>query len=425
MNSSNFSIKAVGRRFFGHALAAALFSAALLGCGGGGDDQSDSLYYASWTGAMSDATTALPIAPAAAPVTFTEQTVRHVVRISLPSERAVRVKLSNLFGRRPLTFSAVRVAKSTGLGAIDTSSDAAVTFGGSSSVTLAVGEERFSDDIAINLPARSNLAITMYFAGTQVLQTVHGLGMQLAYLGAGNQVSAADIPAAITTSFRNPYFGITAVESALTNTPKVVVAFGDSITDGFNSTVDAAKRYPNLLDDRLKAAGVNTSVVNAGISGNRWMFDGTGPHGNGRFTRDVLNVSGVTHTIILLGINDIGLSSILAANGQSVSAEQLIASIGGAIAKAKAKNIKVLVGTLLPYKGASYYTVDGDVKRQAVNAWIRENKEIDGVVDFDLLMRSSDDPLAINPAFDSGDHLHPNDAGYAAMAGAVDLGKLQ
>jgi lysophospholipase L1-like esterase len=424
MNSSNISLKSAGRRFFGRAIAATLFSAVLLGCGGGGDDQS-SKYYASWTGAMSDATTALPIAPAPAPVTFTEQTVRHIVRVSLPSDHAMRVKLSNLFGRQPLIFSSVRVAKSTGQGRIDVATDTSVTFGGSSSVTLAVGEERYSDDIALNLPAQSNLAITMYFAGTQVLQTVHGLGMQLAYLGSGNQASAADVPAAITTSFRNPYFGITAVESSLTSNPKVVVAFGDSITDGFNSTVDAAKRYPNLLDDRLKAAGFNTSVVNAGISGNRWMFDGTGPYGNGRFTRDVLDVAGVTHTIILLGINDIGLSSILAANGQSVSAAQIIASIGGAIAKAKAKNIKVLVGTILPYKGASYYTADGDVTRQAVNAWIRANKEIDGVVDFDLVMGGPTDPLAINPALDSGDHLHPNDAGYAAMAAAVDLSKLQ
>lgn len=413
------------RRRFGQALAAVFVSAALLACGGGGGDDAPSAYYASWTGAMSDATTALPTLPAPAPVTFTDQSVRHIVRMSLPVDGSVRVKLSNLFGRRPLTFSAVHVAKSAGQGSIDPQSDRAVTFGGSSTVTLAVGEERYSDPVTLAMPAQSNLAITMYFAGTEVLQTVHGLGMQLAYLGTGNQTAAADIPSAITTSFRNPYFGITAVESALAAKPNVVVAFGDSITDGFNSTVDAAKRYPNLLDDRLKAAGAHTSVVNAGISGNRWMFDGTGPHGNGRFNRDVLEISGVTHAIILLGINDIGFSTVFSTSGQVVSADQIIASIEGAISRAKAKGIKVILGTLLPFKGASYYSADGEAKRQAVNAWIRANTVVAGVVDFDLALQSAADPLALNPALDSGDHLHPNDAGYAAMADAIDLGLLR
>jgi lysophospholipase L1-like esterase len=412
------------RRLFGHALAALFVSAALLACGGGGDD-TPRAYYASWTGAMSDATTALPGAPAPTPVTFTDQSVRHIVRVSLPAEGSVRVKLSNLFGRQPLTFSAVHVAKSTGRGSIDPTSDTAVTFSGSGSVTLAIGEERYSDVTTLALPAQSNLAITLYFAGTQVLQTVHGLGMQLAYFGSGNQTAAADIPAAITTSARNPYFGITGVESALADKPNVVVAFGDSITDGFNSTVDAAKRYPNLLDDRLKAAGARTSVVNAGISGNRWMFDGTGPYGSGRFDRDVVEIAGVTHVIILLGINDIGFSTVFSTSGQVVSADQIIASIAGAISRAKANGIKVLLGTLLPFKGASYYSADGEAKRQAVNAWIRANPDVAGIIDFDRALQGAADPLALEPSLDSGDHLHPNDAGYAAMANAVDLTKLQ
>lgn len=409
-------------RLTGLVLACGLGIAILTGCGGTGGGDSGERYFASWTAAMADTDSGLPGVPLMQPTVLTDQTVRHIVRLSLPAQ-TIRIKVSNLFGTEPLTFSGVRVAKSTGLSSIDTSTDTGVTFNGQSTVTVGAGAEMYSDDVSLAaMPDRTSLAVTFYFADRAVLRTVHGTGMQLAYIGSGNQLSAASLPTAVGSSTHSPYFGLTAVESLRAQSTRVVVAFGDSITDGYMSSMDANKRYPNLLDDRLKGAGqADTSVVNSGISGNRWLYDGVGPNGNTRFDRDVLKIAGVSHVIIMLGINDIGLSL---GTGQDVSVDQLTAAIAAAVAKSQAAGVKVVLGTLMPYKGAAYYTSEGEAKRQQVNAWIRSNTAIDGRVDFDAAMRSSADLDALNPSFDSGDHLHPNDVGYAAMANAVDLNLL-
>lgn len=414
------------RSFFRSLAAAAVLAAGLWGCGSDDDTGSAAQRrsYASWTGALSDADTTLPGRPTPQVQVFNNQTVRHVLRLSLGGDE-VRVKVSNLFGREPVTFSGVRLARSTGQSNIDTTTDRAVTFGnGQGSVTVAAGAETLSDPVALPVTPLSTVAVSLYFASPTSMPTVHALGRQTTYIGAGNQLSAASIPAA-TADQRQSYYGVSVVETSSVEPASVVVTFGDSITDGFNSTVDATKRYPNQLDDRLKAAGLTrVGVVNQGISGNRWLNEVSGPSGNSRFDRDVLGVSGVTHTIILLGINDIGFSEA-AAPTQAVTADQIIASMDAAVSKAKARSIKVLLGTLLPYKGAAYYSAAGEAKRQAVNAWIRNNRNIDGVIDFDRVMQSATDPLAMNPAYDSGDHLHPNDAGYGAMAAAIDLARLQ
>ena len=167
------------------------------------------------------------------------------------------------------------------------------------------------------------------------------------------------------------------------------------------------------------------SVVNAGISGNRVLTDTAGPKGVGRFERDVLGQTGVTHTIIMLGINDIGVCGRL--NIHCVSADEITAGLSSMVDKAKAQGVKVFLATLTPFKGTAnnYYTDAGEAKRQAVNAWIRANKAVDGVVDFDLALRNPADPATFLPAYDSGDHLHPNDAGYQAMADAIDLSKFR
>lgn len=401
-------------------LAALALTVGLVACGSGGDEEVR--YHASWTGALSDAAQSLPGFPPPAVQVFDNQTVRQVVRVSLGST-AIRIRVSNLFGKAPLTISAIRVARSSGASNIDAASDRAVSFGGQRSLTLAPGSEALSDAIDLPVAPLSNIAVSMFFASRTEVATVHALGRQTAYVGAGDQSSAATMPTVAATQLES-YYALTAVEAISIAQAKVVVAFGDSITDGFNSTVGAAKRYPNQLDDRLKAAGfAQTSVVNAGISGNRWLNDFVGPNGNGRFERDVVNVAGVTHTIILLGINDIGFASFVPA--QAVTAQQITASMATAVAKAKAKGIKVYLATLLPFKGAGYYSLDGEAKRQAVNTFIRANRDIDGVVDFDRAMQNPADPLAMNPAYDSGDHLHPNDAGYAAMAAAINLAQLQ
>jgi lysophospholipase L1-like esterase len=324
-----------------------------------------------------------------------------------------------------VTFSSVHVARTgAATNTIDTSTDRVATFGGQGSVTLAPGAEMMSDAVALPTSTLSMLAVTMYFASPTTMPTVHSDGRQTTYIVPGDQTSAAAVVAA-GADLRQSYYGLTAVETSSTSASKVVVAFGDSQTDGFASTFDASKRYPNQLDDRVKAAGLaRTGVVNAGISGNRWINDFAGPSGNSRFERDVLGVSGATDVIILEGINDIGFG-VDPAPFQAVPAQQIIDSIAAAVGKAKARGLKVFVGTLLPYRGAGYFSEDGETKRQAVNAWIRANSVgADGVIDFAQVMASTGDASVMNPAYDSGDHLHPNDAGYAAMAAAVDVSRL-
>jgi lysophospholipase L1-like esterase len=288
---------------------------------------------------------------------------------------------------------------------------------------LAAGAESTSDPVALPVAALSHVAVTMHFAGPTAMPTMHVSARQTAYVAAGNQLSAPTMEAAGAIR-RDSYYGLAAVETSSTESAKVVVAFGDSMTDGFGSPIDADRRYPNLLDNRLKAAGlIRTGVVNAGIGGNRWIHDFAGPSGNSRFDRDVLALAGVTHAMILMGINDIGFA-VEPAPSQEVSAQQIIDSIAAAVSRARASGVRVLLATLLPYEGAGYFSQAGEAKRQTVNAWIRGNPDA-AVVDFDLLMRNPADPAALDPAYDSGDHLHPNDAGYAAMAGAVDLALLQ
>ena len=379
-------------------------------------------YYASWTGPMLDATTVLP-GLTEPPETFENQTVRHLVRLSLGGDH-VRIKLSNLFGKTPMTFSGVRVALSTGQSAIDARTDRVVLFRGLPSATLAAGAEFLSDPVALPVAARATLAVSFYFSAPTLVASVHALGRQSTYIGAGNQLSMASMAVATATT-RQSYYGLTAVETSSTAKTSVVVTFGDSITDGDQSTVDADLRYPDQLDDRLKSASMQrTGVVNEGIAGNRWLNDIFGPNGNGRFERDVLNVKGVTHVIMLMGINDIGFPLVIAPS-QNVSAQQITDAIGAAAAKARAKGIKVILATLLPYQGAFYYSAEGEAKRQAVNAYIRNKKDIDGLADFDRAMQDPANPAALNPLYDSGDHLHPNDAGYGVMAAAVDLAGLK
>ena len=424
MADSGFA--ALARRgFIRSVLAATALAVGLWGCGSDDEDNgaAQTKYHASWTGALSDAFTALPGRPAGTPQTFNDQTVRQVMRLSLGGN-ALRVKVSNLFGRAPITIQAARVAKSVGQSGIDPATDRALTFGGQGSITLAPGAEAYSDPVLLPTAPLENIAISMYFAGPTVVPTVHALGRQTAYFGSGNRVSDTGIAAAPADQ-RQSYYALAAVETASTEPANVVVTFGDSITDGFASTVDAAKRYPNQLDDRLKAAGLpRVGVVNMVISGNRWLNDVAGPSGNSRFDREVLGVTGATHTIILLGINDIGFS-VAAAPTQEVSAAQIIDSMATAVGKAKARGLKVYLGTLLPYKGAGYYSEAGEAKRQAVNAWIRANRQVDGVIDFDQVMRNPADLLAMRPEYDSGDRLHPNDAGYGAMAAAIPLELLR
>jgi len=360
-------------------------------------------------------------APAIKAPVFKGHTVRQIVHISVGGA-GLRVKLSNLFGQGPITLSEVRVARSTGAGNTDVSTDRAVTFGNQTTVTMAAATETWSDPISFDAVANADLAVSFYVPEDAPLGVHHLFATQTAYVGTGNTVSAASLSAAETWW---SHYWLAGIDVSSPETTKVVVAFGDSITDGFGSTLDASHRWPNYLDGRLQldTSIGRTSVVNAGIGGNRWLHDGFGPNGSGRFERDVLRVSGATHAIVLLGINDIALSQSIPS--EAVSSEQITASMDAATTKAKAAGVRVYLGTLLPFKGAGYYTEACEATRQSVNTWIRTSAKADGVIDFDKVVQDPADSLALLPAYDSGDHLHPNDAGYQSMANAVDLNLLR
>ncbi|MGO4390263.1 SGNH/GDSL hydrolase family protein [Variovorax sp. M-6] len=209
----------------------------------------------------------------------------------------------------------------------------------------------------------------------------------------------------------------------------VVVAFGDSITEGAGAVEEQGRpvRYPERLAARLRAksgGAAPVAVINAGISGNRLLADGVGPKGIARFERDVLAQRGVTHVVILLGINDIGFSMPEGAAGPirgQPTADQLTAGLQHLIEQASARGVKTLLGTLLPFKGSTYWSKEKEARREAVNRWIRSRRDVHAVVDFDAALRDPSNPQSLNPVHDSGDHLHPGNAGYAAMTDAIDL----
>ncbi|MBC5764594.1 GDSL-type esterase/lipase family protein [Ramlibacter albus] len=356
---------------------------------------------------------------------FQAQTLRQVARMAVSGD-ALRITLSNQYGTEALVVPKVRVARALAAGAVDASSDTAVLFNGQASVTIAPGAEATSDAVALRVENGTDVSVSLYLPRATG-RTAHRYSDRTNYLAAGDQAGAGTLTGAqpLASAFFMPR-----IEVLRSATPRVVVAFGDSITEGFGTALDSQQRWTDQLRLRLAQAGRDTAVLNAGIAGNRWVLGALGPAGASRFARDVLQVRGVTHVVIHLGINDIGngwsYSRVLGDAAQLVTAQQITAAIRTAVQAAKAQGLKVYVATLLPYRGCAYYTdaapYNGEAERQAVNAFIRANTAgADGVLDWDLLLRDPADPLWLRPAFDSGDHLHPNAAGHAAIANALDL----
>jgi lysophospholipase L1-like esterase len=413
----------------GSARAAALVVASvlLLGCGSDDDEPEEAtgsalgaVRYASWAASPQDYAEVLPFpgVPAPEPQALNDQSLRQIVRLSAGGER-LRVRLSNLFGDEPIRIDAIGLARSTVGSGIDPASHVALTFDGASAVTLAAGEERWSDFVPFVVDAEASVAVTLYAAGIAPIATVHSLGQQTAYLAAGDAVRAEPFPALEEAAPRLSYYWLSGIDAESATARRVIVTFGDSITDGFGSTPDENHRYPNFLSQQLTAGDAPVSVVNAGISGNRVLRDLIGPAGQSRFERDALGQTAVSDVVILLGINDIGFSAF--APDQVASAEQISDGLSTLVAAANADDRRVFLGTLLPFQGTmgGYYSEEGEAKRQAVNAWIRANTDIAGVIDFDEVMGDAQNPLAMTAAYDSGDHLHPNDQGYEVMADAA------
>jgi lysophospholipase L1-like esterase len=361
---------------------------------------------------------------------LTGKTIRQIVRPSIAGP-SVRLRLSNLYGTAAVTIGPVRIAKHAGESAIRPGSDRAVTFGGKPIVTIAQGVDVLSDPVAFPLVALEQVAISLYVGDGGKASTLHGVGMQTAFIANGQQTAAAKLDNSETDTSR--YF-LTDVEVAARADARTVVVIGDSITDGVGSTNDRNRRWPDALAERLQAdpALASIAVVNSGIAGNRLLNDASapfvGPSMLTRLERDVLSKPNVRWVVVLTGSNDISASDMLDTPKDKVSAQQIITGLQKLIARAHAKGIKVYGATLLPKAGVGkpfIHTPEAQTKRNEVNAWIRSSGAFDAVVDFDRLMRDPARPDHLAARYDSGDHLHPNEAGFAAMAAAIDLQVLR
>ena len=370
---------------------------------------------------------ASPVAPLPANTTnpgFTNQTVRMVVHASLGGNE-VRVRLSNAFGSESLMIGAAHIAIRSKDASIVSGTDRPLTFNGGGSVTIPPGALAVSDAVKLDVPALSDLAVSLYLPGPTGQATWHAAALSTNYVSrTGDFTGATDLPVDHTVA---SWFYLTDVEVKTSKDTFAVVTFGDSITDGTRSTPDTNHRWPNFLADRLAQHHIKLSVVDEGIAGNRVLHDLVGPNALARFDRDVLAQPGVGFVTVLLGINDIGDISRLPAVAQAgrapqpVSADEIIAGHLQMIARAHQQGLKIVGCTLTPFEGAAYFSPEGETKREAVNKFIRTGGAYDGVIDFDAVVRDPGHAARFLPAYDSGDHLHPNDAGYKAMADAIDL----
>jgi lysophospholipase L1-like esterase len=353
---------------------------------------------------------------------FENQTVRMIVHTTVAGYRS-RVRLSNAYGAGPLVIGAAHLALHGTGSAIVPASDHALTFSGRASITIPPGAEMLSDAFDMDIPQSGDLVISIYAPGKTGAPTWHSTGLHTTYVSApGDFTSKTDIPDATT---RQSWYWVEGVDVVAAEQTVAVVTFGDSITDGYRSTLDANHTWPDELAQRLLArksrGGPQIAVLNTGISGNRIWHDAMGSNGLERFGHDALAQAGVRDVIVLLGINDIGFSNIQGLADQAVTADDIIAGQKQFIERAHVRGLRVFGGTLLPFDGANYFSADGEAKRVAVNNWIRTGGAYDGVIDFDAAVRDPQNPTKLQAAFDSGDHLHPNDAGYKAMGDAIDL----
>jgi lysophospholipase L1-like esterase len=356
-------------------------------------------------------------ARAGATPTFDDQTVVQFVRLSAGGER-LRLRLTNEYGPKPLAIGAARVAV---LGADGKPGPGMpVTFSGRTGATIPAGAPLVSDPVPLRTPPRAKLAVLLHVAGAAVC-TCHMAGADFVLVSPkGDHTDRPfDTTAPAGATYRAFLSGVE-VERAARG--PVIVAFGDSITDGTGSTNGADRRWPDRLAERLVAerATRSAAVVNAGIAGNRVLSDGAiamfGEGALARLDRDVLSVPGVTHMVVLEGVNDLGMGG-----AKPPSAEEMKAGYRQLMARARAQGIKVIGATILPYEGARYFHANGEAVRRELNAWIRSGGEFDGVIDFDAAVRDPAAPTRMRADLHAGDWLHPNDAGYRVMGDAVDL----
>jgi lysophospholipase L1-like esterase len=351
-----------------------------------------------------------------APASLKNQTVRMIVHTTIGGRRA-RVQLSNAFGAGDLNIGAAHIALRSKDSEIAPGTDKALLFNGKPTVTIPPGALMISDPLDINIPKSADLVVSIYVPGETGPLSQHTLGLHTTYISKEGDFTGQPSIADATTS--NSWYWLANIDVMAPANAAAIVAFGDSITDGATSTPNTDRSWPSVLAERLLAnsASANLSVVNQGISGNRVLGDGAGVSALARFDRDVISVAGVKWVMILESINDIGGG----ARGNPVTADALIGALKQLVERAHTHGIKVVGCTLTPFAGAGYFTENGETIRSAVNNWIRTGKAFDAVVDFDAATRDPNKPTEFRKDYNNTDHLHPNDAGYKAMADAVNL----
>jgi len=353
--------------------------------------------------------------------TLVDSTLREIVHTSIAG-KSLRLRLTNEFGKEPLRIDTATIAFSAGASGIDAASSHDLTFAGSLSIAIPPGAAVLSDPVAMTTPASANLAVSLYLPLQQVSNvSVHSAAQQDNFILTGNHVHDSLFADPVTTP--SWYFLKGVDVQPVDARASAVVAFGDSITDGALSTENANHRWPDYLSARLQSnsATAHLAVLNEGIGGNCVLIHCVGQNALARFDRDVLSQAGVKYVIVLESINDIGSLHNPNQPDYKLNAEDLEQGLAQLVARAHEHGIRVYGATITPYKGAGYFTENGERIRQAVNQWILTSAVFDAAIDFDKATRDPADPLTFAPQYDSGDHLHPKDAGYAAMADSIDL----
>lgn len=372
-----------------------------------------------WTATWGTAPAGPPTSASA--LTFNNQTLRLIAHTSIGGNR-LRIRLSNEMGSTPLTIGAAWIGITSTYASLVAGSNRQLTFGGRTAITIAPGAPMLSDPVELAVPAQSDLAVSLYLPGSVTAQTVHDAACQTNYVSSsGNYAASASLPIAAGL-YSWPF--LTEIDMAVAG--NALVALGDSQTDGALSVGNTNHRWPDYLARRLQleSPAVTVGVVNRGLSGNRLLGDAAntplaGKDALERFDRDVLSTAGVHWLAVQLGINDI----VFAASSDLPTIQDEIA-LGylQLIARARTRGLRVFGSTLPPFEGFVYYAPARETARQQVNSWIRTAGAFDAVLDFDAAIRDPAQPGRLLPAYDGGDHLHPNDAGFDAIARAIPLG---
>jgi lysophospholipase L1-like esterase len=364
-------------------------------------------------------------APSATAPALPDTTVRNVVHVSVGGT-ALRVRLTNRLGTAPLVLDAVTAGRqrpgAPGSPAAVPGSLRAVTFHGARTAVLAPGADLTSDPVPLAVPDGANLLLSAHTpAGADAPVTLHRAALQTNFL-APHGDATADPDGTAYTATTTAWYHVTGVDVLRAPSAGSVVALGDSLTDGTGSTRDANHRWPDLLADRLRTlpATRRPGVLNAGIGGNRLLHDGTGPSALARLDGDVLTRAGVRVLVVLEGVNDLNHTP-----PEALDPAPVLAAYRTITARAHAHGVRVVGATLTPYAGHRAWTPAREATRQRINAVLRAGGLFDAVADFDAAVRDPDRPERLLPAYDSGDHLHLDDAGLRALAGAVDPARLR